>query len=808
METLWQDVRYAVRTLAKSPGFTLVAVFTLALGIGANTAIFTVVNAVLLRPLAFRDPSRVVLVAEKSKYPTFTTSYQNYKDWRDQSSSFESVQGSCPAALALTGNGEPEQLAARYTTAGFFPLLGVTPIAGRNFLPEEDRPEGAPVAIISYALWQRRFGGSAEWLGKPVELGSKAYTLIGVLPPGFQFLQPADVFVPFEPWAATLPDDRNWHPGIVAVARLKPGVSVTQAGAEMRGIAGRLEQQYPNYNTGTSAEVVPLQDQIVQSSRPALVVLLCAVAFILLIACANVANLLLARAGARSRELAIRTALGASRMRVVRQLLTESLVIALLGGALGLLFAAAALGPLLRLSAGAVPDVGGIHMDRAVLAFTAAAALITAILFGLLPALGTARLDLRETLAEGGRSGTGGVLNRRLRSALVISEFALAMMLLVGAGLLLRSFERMQSAAAGFQPDHLLVADIPLSHIAYAKSGQRYQFFDRLLERVRALPGVRSAAAANFLPMSGNGSLLHFNIQGRPPKSPHEFIASGYRTVTAGYLETLQVPLIAGRLIGPNDDEKAPFVVVVNQSFAKQYFGPEQPLGKRMQLGALPEQEVPWMEVVGVVGDVRRGLAVEPQAEMYLPWKQADTLLPVFTLSVVLRTAVDPGAETSALRGAVTGIDANQPLVKVRTMDDTIATSAAQPRFRTWLLGLFAALALVLSAIGIYGVMSYSVTQRVSEMGIRMALGAQPNQVFSLVTGQGLRLALAGVVLGVAASLALTRVLGSFLYEVSAFDPITFLAVAALLVGVGFLASYVPARRATSVDPLVALRHE
>ena len=808
METLLQDARYALRTLAKSPAFTLVAVLTLALGIGANTAIFTVVNAVLLRPLAFRDPSRIVLVTEKSKYPTYTTSYQNYKDWRDQSTSFEAMPASCPVTLALTGQGEPEQLQGRYATAGFFPLLGVAPVAGRDFLPEEDKPGGASVVIISYGLWQRRFGGSLEWLGKAINLGSKPYTVIGILPPGFQFLQPADVFIPFEPWAVTLPDDRNWHPGIVAVARLKPGVSVAQASVEMRGIAGRLEQQYPTFNTGVSAEAVPLHEQMVQTARPALLVLLCAVGFILLIACANVANLLLARASARSREIAIRTALGASRTRIVRQLLTESLVIALLGGALGMLFASAALGPLLRLAAGAVPDVGGIRMDGPVLAFTAAAALATSVLFGLLPALRTAHLDLRESLGEGGRGGTGGVFNRRLRSALVVSEFALAMMLLVGAGLLLRSFERMQASAAGFQPDHLLVADIPLSRIAYAQPQQRFQFFDRLLERARALPGVRAVGAANFLPMSGNGSLLHFNIQGRPPKSPHEFIASGYRTVTAGYLETLQVPLVAGRLLSANDDEKAPPVAVVNQSFAKQFFGPEPPIGKRMQVGATPENEVPWMEIVGVVGDVRRGLAIEPQAEMYLPWKQADLVLPVFTLSVVLRTAVDPVSETSALRAAVAEIDKNQPLVKVRTMDDNMANSAAQPRFRTWLLGLFALLALVLSAIGIYGVMSYSVTQRVSEVGIRMALGAQPRQVFGLITGQGLTLALVGVALGVAASLALTRVLASFLYEVSAFDPVTFIAVAALLIAVGFAASYFPARRATTVDPLVALRHE
>jgi len=808
VESVWQDIRFGVRTLLKWPAFTLVAVGTLALGIGANTAIFTVVNAVLLRPPAFQDPASIVLVIEKSKAPVSTTSYLNFKDWRDQSQSFESMQASCVAALTLTGSGDPERLTARYTTAGFFPLLGVQPEAGRNFLPEEDRAGSAPVAMISYALWQRRYGGSREILGKAIELDSKPYTLIGVVPSGFQFLPHADVFVPLEPWAATLPDDRNWHPGILPVARLKAGVPIEQARAEMLGITARLEKQYPDYNTGTSADVVHLQDQILENVRPALIVLLCAVGFVLLIACANVANLLLARAASRAREVAIRTALGASRMRLVRQLLTESLVIAVAGGGLGLLLARVSLGPLLRLAAGAVPDVGGIVIDRWVLVFTAVAALATGIVFGLVPALRAARPDLRETMNEAGRGGGGGVLHHRLRSALVVSEFALAMLLLVGAGLLLRSFERMQSAAPGFQPDHLLVADLPLSRNAYAKSELRYAFFDRLLERVRALPGVHSAGAASFLPMSGNGSIIHFNIHGRPPKSPHEFVAAGYRTITPGYLETLGVPLIAGRRFTQSDDEKAAPVVVVNQSFARQFFGTESPLGKRMQLGATPEDAVPWMEIVGVVGDVRRGLATEPQSEMYLPYRQADGLLPVFSLSIVLRTGVEPAAEASALRGALAEIDKGQPLVKVRTMEDNMKASAVQPRFRTWLLGLFALLALVLSAIGIYGVISYSVAQRAQEIGVRIALGAQRQQVFRLVTGEGLRLALTGAGLGIAASLALTRVLRSFLYEVSPLDPVTYAVVVLLLVATGVVASCVPAGRATGVDPIVALRHE
>ena len=808
MQTLLQDLRYAFRLLAKSPGFTAIAALTLALGIGANTAIFSVVNAVLLRPLAFRDPSRLVIVAEKSPFPTISTSYQNFVDWRDQSRSFESMEATRGTGLSLTGAGEPELLLARMATAGLFPLLGVEAHIGRTFLPEEDRAGSAPAALLSYGLWQRRFGGSREIIGKPITLGSQPYTVVGVLPAGFQILQPADVFVPFKPWAATLPDDRNWHPGIFAVARLKPGVSREQARAEMVGITKRLEQQYPDYNTGTSADVVGLQEQIVQNVRPALMLLLGAVGLVLLIACVNVANLLLARAASRGREVAIRTAMGAGRARVVRQLLTESVLLSLGGGLLGLFLAWASLGPLLKISAGSVPQVIPIELDRSVLVFTFLVSLITGLVFGIVPALRTAGLDLRGALNESSRGSTSGPGHHRLRGVLVASEMALAVLLLVGSGLLLRSFSRLQDVPPGFQVEHLLVADIPLSQTAYAKPEQRYQFFDRLVERAKALPGVRSAGAASFLPVSGGGSIIHFNITGHPPKTPHDYVAAGYRAVTPNYLETLGVPLLQGRLLTPADNEKAPAVVVINASMAKTNFASENPLGKRMQLGAAPDKDVPTMEIVGVVGDVRPGLGVDPQTEMYLPYCQADLVLPVFQLSLVLRTAADPQLQASALRTALAEIDPNQPLVKVRTMEDNMAATVAQPRFRTWLIAIFAAVALVLAAIGVYGVMSYTVTQRTNEIGIRITLGAQPEDVFKIVVGQGLRVALAGVGVGIAVALAMTRVLQSFLYGVSAYDPPTFLGVAILLTTVAVAASFFPARRATLVDPMVALRYE
>lgn len=808
MQNLLQDLRYAFRLLARSPGFTAIAILTLALGIGANTAIFSVVNGVLLRPLAFRDPSRLVIVAEKSPFPTISTSYQNYVDWRDQSRTFESLEATRGTNLTLTGGGEAERLTARMATAGLFPLLGIDASVGRTFLAAEDKAGGTPVALLSYGLWQRRFGGSREIIGKPINLDSQPYTVVGVLPSGFQVLQPADVFVPFVPWAATLPDDRNWHPGIIAVGRLKPGVSREQSRAEMVGITKRLEQQYPDYNTGTSADVVGLQEQMVQNVRPALILLLGAVSLVLLIACVNVANLLLARAGARGKEVAIRTAMGAGRARVIRQLLTESVLLSLGGGVLGIFLAWVSLGPLLKISAGSVPQVVPIELDRWVLVFTFVMSLLTGLFFGLVPALRTAKLDLRETLNEGSRGSTSGPGQHRLRGVLVASEMALAVLLLVGSGLLLRSFSRLQDVPPGFQADHLLVADIPLSETAYAKPEQRYEFFDRLVERAKVLPGVRSAGAASFLPVSGGGSIIHFNITGHPPKTPHDYVAAGYRTVTPNYLETLGVPLLRGRLLTPADNDKAPAVAVINASMANKCFPGENPLGKRIQLGATPDKDVPTMEIVGVVGDVRPGLGVDPQTEMYLPYRQADLVLPVFQLSFVLRTAADPQLQTSALRSALAEIDPNEPLVNVRTMEDNMAATAAQPRFRTWLIGIFAAVALVLAAVGVYGVMSYTVTQRTSEIGIRVTLGAQPGDVFRTIVGEGLRLALAGVGAGIVAALAMTRLLQSFLYGVSAYDPLTFFGVAFLLTMVAVAASFFPARRATLVDPMVALRYE
>lgn len=809
MNTYLQDFRYALRRLRRTPGFTLIAVITLALGIGANTAIFTVINAVLLRPLPFNDPGRLVLLTERlSRFPILSVSYLNYKDWRDQSQSFSGVGAVRNLNMTLTGTAEPERLVAQMASANIFDLLGVSAARGHVFLPQDDKAGAAGVALISNGLWQRRFGGSDSVIGQSLTLDSKPYTVVGVLPAGFQLLQQTpDIMVPLEPWAVTLPDDRSWHPGIQPIARLKPGVKLESAREEMNTIASRLEKQYPEFNTGTGANVNLMQEQIVQNVRPALLMILGAVGFVLLIACVNVANLMLARATARQREIAVRTAMGASRWRVIRLVLAESVLLSLVGAVAGLQLALAAVPPLMRLGAKSLPPTGEVHVDVTVLAFTTALAMVAGILFGLAPALHMAALDLRSALNQSDRGAVGlGVL--RARGALVISEVAVAMLLLVGAGLLIRSFDRLSNSAPGFSVDHILIADVPVSPVTHPKAPERMLFFDRIVERAAALPGVRSAGAATFLPVSGNGSVIHFNIDGRPPKSPHEYTMANYRAVSVGYRETLGIPLISGRWLSDSDQENTPPVVVINAAMAKTYFPNESALGKHLQLGATPDKTFPYMEVVGVVGDVKQSLASDAPTEMYVPYHQVIPPLPVFAVSLVLRTSSDPRSLAASLAGAVHELDSNQPLVNIRTMEENVAASVSQPRFRTVLLAILAGLALLIAAVGIYGVMSFAVGQRTREIGTRMALGSTPAQVFRLVIGDGLRLTLIGIVIGLIAGAGVARYLRSLLFEVGATDPVSLVAVTVLLVVVAIIACYIPARRATKVDPTVALRYE
>jgi len=710
------------------------------------------------------------------------------------------------APMTLTGTGEPERLQAQMASANLLPLLGVQPVRGRGFTDEEDKAGSPPVVLLSHGFWQRRFGGSDAIVGQAITLDNQRYTVLGVLPPTFRLLQPADVVVAMGPYAARLPDDRSWHPGLIAIGRLRPGVSLESARTEMTGIARRLEQAYPVYDTGVGANVASLHDQIVQNVRPALLALSGAVGLVLLIACANVAGLMVARAIGRRREIAVRTALGASARQLVTQLLAEGAILSTVGAVGGLLLAGAALPWLTRLSAGTIPEPEAIQINTRVLLFTALAAIVAALLFSIAPALQSVRSDLRAVLNESGRGTSGGARQNQLRSILVVGEMALALLLLISAGLLLRSFERLQGVNPGFEPANMLVADLPLSQRAHANSAERMAFFDRVLDGVRAIPGVRAAGAAAVLPVSGGGSVIHFNIQGRPPKSPNEFIMAGYRPCAAGYLEAMRVPLIAGRYLEPRDTETAPFAVVINRSMERQFFHGESALGKHIQLGAMPEKEVPWMEVVGVVGDMKQNLATDPASEMFVPFRQANAVLPVFFLSVVLRTAGDPHTATSELRQVVRSLDANQPLVRIRTMEENVSTSVSAPRFRTILLGIFALSALLLAGVGLYGVIAYSVAQQAQEIGIRMALGAGARDVVGMVLGRGLRLAAAGTALGVGSAIAATRLLQSFLYGLTALDPWTYIGVSVLLVVVALIASVLPARRAVRVDPVIALR--
>jgi putative ABC transport system permease protein len=807
IEDLWQDLRFGARMLRRSPSFTVAAVLALALGIGANTAIFSVVNTVLLRPLPYQDPDRLAMVWEESAlqgFPRNSVSAANYIDWRAQNQVFEDMAIIGRMNFNLTGEGEPERIDGRRVSANFFPLLGVKPHLGRAFLPEEDQPGNSRVVIMSYGLWQRRFGSDANIIGQALTLNGESFTVVGVMPPDFQFPSRDDeLWVPiaFTPKQAA---DRG-NNSFEVIGRVKSGVPFEQTQVEMNAIAARLQQQYPDDVKSKGTVVVPLHEQLVGDIKPALLVLLGAVGFVLLIACANVANLLLARAAVRQKEIAVRLALGASHLRLLRQFLTESILLAALGGVLGLLLALWGVTLLKAFIPQNISQVTAIMIDAKVLGFTLLISLLTGLIFGLAPATQTSNFNLNETLKEGGRDSAAGSRGNRLRSLLVIAEVAVSLILLIGAGLLINSFMRLRSVDPGFRADNLLTMRIELPKLKYPDHKRRTAFYAELLSRIEALPGVKSVAVTNWLPLVLQGDTIGISIEGRPDLGPDERPDVVTRVVSHQYFSTMGIQLLQGRGFNEQDRGSSAVLVVISETMARRLWPGENPLGKRLKPGP-PDSPIPWFEVIGVVNDVRQfELTAEPKLQMYLQYMQAGFFVPNH---LVVKTNVEPLSLAATVRRTVWEIDKDQPVSNISTMEEILSESIARQRFSMLLLGIFAAVALILAAVGLYGVMSYSVAQRTREIGIRMALGAQARDVLRLIVGQGLTLTLIGIALGLTGAFALTRLLESLLFGVSASDPATFTGVAALLLAVSLLACYLPARRAMRVDPLIALRYE
>ena len=800
METLLRDIRFGIRSLLKRPGFTVVALIALALGIGANTAIFSLVNAVLLRSLPYSEPDRLVWVFGNIRNGGNRASVSplDYLDYRKENTTFEQFAASLsvPLPVNLTGNGEPERLTGAAVTGNYFQALGVQPALGRTFQLENEITGSDQVTVLSYALWQKQFGGDPNIVSKNVTLDGKTYNVIGVMPKDFSVPQPAELWVPMTFDVRPQMKQRKAH-FLRPVGRLKPGVTIAQAQADTDVIARRLEEQYPETDTGWNLRLVSLREQLIGNTKPTLFILFGAVGFVLLIACANVANLLLVRAATREREIALRTALGAGRLRIVRQMITESVLLALVGGILGTLLATWGVDLLVTLSANVIPSTAQVKIDGPVLGFTLLISLLTGVLFGLAPALRTLKLNLSESLKEGGRSGSEGGRRNRVRNALVVIESAVAVVLLIGAGLLVRSLWQLQNTDPGFDAHNVLTMRVDLTEQKYPTAEQSANFFNQLESRVGNLPGVEAVGTISELPLSGQPNDMPYTVEGRPA-SRDEGYDHDFRRVNQNYFRALRIPLLRGRNFTEQEVRQSAKVVIISDLLARQVFPNEEPLGKRLVL-AMGNQA---FEIIGVVGDIRhRALEQQPAPAMYLPTYDG-------WMNVVIRTKGDPLALTAAVRKEVQAIDPDQPIAAVKTMEQWVGTNVAAPRYRTTLIGLFAALALVLAATGIYGVMSYSVTQRTREIGVRMALGARQFDVLKLVVRQGMVLVLIGVGLGLVGAVALTRVMASLLFGVTAKDPLTFVAVAALLALVAFVACYIPARRATKVDPLVALRYE
>jgi putative ABC transport system permease protein len=814
MEHLLHDIRYGIRMLVKSPSVSILATIALALGIGANTAIFSVVNAVLLRPLPFPESNSLMAVFETDATRgqlRGTYSYPNYFDLRDQNQSFEQLASYRSADFIMTGANEPARVQGAVVTANLFTLLRVTPMLGRTFVADEDKPsENGHVAVLSQDFFQEHFNSDPALLNQTITLDGTKYTVVGVMPRSFQFPIQND---PVALWTTISEDASGSDPSTSArgahfldiIGRLKNGVSTDQAQADVNTIASRLEQQYPDTNTHKGILIESALTAIVGDVRPTLLILLGAVACVLLIACANVANLLLARATSRHREMSIRSALGANRLRIVRQLLTESVVLSIVGGAVGLLFAVWWSRLLISLGKDDIPRAVQVGLDWRVLGFTAGVSLLTGLVFGLFPALHASKTDLTESLKEGGRSGSSGARRNLMRSVLVVSELAIAIVLLVGAGLLIQSLRRLQNVDSGFQPKNVLTFNVSLPYVKYPGEKQS-QFFQELRQKIASLPGVDSASAAFPLPLSGEIFSISFQIDGKPVAKKDQ--PSGDVVIAdVDYFRTMGIPLLKGRDFNEFDQHKTNQVVIISEQFAKQFFPGEDPIGKRIKSGLsmFEGEKSQWREIIGVVGDIKhRNLGKPSRATYYQP----ETQVPSNQLAVVLRTKGDPHALITAARKEVATLDKDVPVYSVKTMDEYISSSVAAPRFNTTLLTIFATVALVLTIVGLYGVMSYSVAQRTNEIGIRLALGAQTRDVILMVVKQGLFLVVIGLAIGLPAAFALTRLISGLLFGVTTKDPFTFVFAAVVLSVVGLLACYIPARRATRVDPLTALRYE
>jgi len=802
MQNLFDDLRYAFRILLRAPGFATIAILALALGIGANTAIFSAVDAILLRPLPYPDPDRLAMLwgdATFASFPRNNLSPADYVDWRKQNQVFTDVAALRNRSASLTGSGVPEMVIGRTATANLFDVLGVKPMLGRAFSEEEDR-NNASVVVIGFGLWQRRFGGDRALVGQPIEMNGEKVVVTGIMPRGFSFPDKAvDFWLPMHFSPKDLAN-RGSH-FLTVVARMKPAITLSRAESEMASIAKRLELAYPETNKRLGAVVVPLREQMVGDTRIALVVLLGAAGCVLLIACANIANLLLARASTRQREMAIRTALGADRSRLVRQMITESLLLSLSGGTLGLMLAGLGMRTLQQFVPAGMATSTGLSIDSRVLLFTLGLAFATGVAFGLAPALQAAGINLSERLNQGGRSGIGK-RGKLLRQSLVVSEVALALVVLVGAGLMIQTLLKLRAIDPGFQSANILTMRTNLFAARYRDDVQARAYYASVTERIQALPGVQSVGFSSNLPFTSRGNTYGFEVEGRP-EPPHGSATDAmYREVTAHYLRTMQVRLREGRLVGPEDRDNSLRVVVINETFANLYWPGGSPLGKRLRTSAGPE----WLTIVGVVRDIReRGLELEMKPAMYIPVTQVKRPDASY---LAVRTAGDPLALANAVRQAIWAVNPEQPIYGIRTMDDLAETEVASRHQQMQLLGAFAALALLLSSIGIYGVLSYSVTQRTREIGLRMALGATGGDVMRMIVSHGLGLTMTGLAAGAAGAFLLTKVMAKLLYGIAPADPGTYAGVALLLTAVAAMACYLPARRASRVDPMVALRDE